>query len=382
MRKLRYLSEQFQIFGEFLGAEPFGTGHINDSYVATYDQGGARIRYLHQRINHHVFKEPEALMENFRRVTEHIWRGLHAADVPDRSRRCLLLVPTREGMYYWHGPKGDYWRTAVFIENVATYDVVKSPIQPYEAARTFGTFQKQLIGLPGGRLHETIPDFHNTPKRFADFQKALEADPLNRAAKIKEEIDFAFRREEICPVLIDLQKTGEIPERIAHNDTKLNNVLLDIKTGEGLCAIDLDTVMPGSALYDFGDLVRSATSPAAEDERDRSKVRMQIEMFEALARGYLASTSDFLEPLEIELLPFSGKLISFEIGLRFLTDYLLGDRYFKIQREDQNLDRCRTQFALVRSIEEQEKEASRIVDKIMNECSRKGQAAIRHNGIL
>lgn len=362
---LRHISEQFQIFGEFIEAEPFGNGHINDSYVATYDQGGARIRYLHQRINHHVFKDPEALMENFRRVTEHIWRGLHKNDVPDRSRRCLTLVPTREGIFYWQEPTGDYWRACVFVEKATTFDVIESPQQAYEAARAFGAFQKQVSDLPGGRLNETIPDFHNTPKRFAALEAAIAADPLNRAATAKREIEFALARQEICSVLLDFQAEGKIPERITHNDTKLNNVLLDTDTGEGLCAIDLDTVMPGLALYDFGDLVRSATSPAAEDERDLSQVFMQIDMFEALARGYLSSAADFLNPLEIDLLPFAGRLISFEIGLRFLTDFLTGDCYFKIDRDGQNLDRCRTQFKLVESIEDQEEATAGLVREIL-----------------
>jgi hypothetical protein len=365
---LRQISEQFQIFGEFIDAEPFGNGHINDSYVATYDQGGARIRYLHQRINHLVFKDPELLMENFRRVTEHIWRGLHERSVPDRSRRCLTLVPTHEGMFYWQEASGNFWRTCVFIEKATTYDVIESPRQAYEAARAFGFFQKQVSDLGGSRLHETIPDFHHTPKRFAALEAAIAADPLNRAVSARTEIRFALERKEICSVLLDLLAEGKIPERITHNDTKLNNVLLDLDTGEGLCAIDLDTVMPGLALYDFGDLVRSATSPAAEDERDLSKVFMQMDMFEALARGYLSSGAEFLTPLEIELLPFAGKLISFEIGLRFLTDYLLGDGYFKIHREGQNLDRCRTQFKLVQSIEEQEEAARSFVSQVMGQA--------------
>lgn len=364
---LRQISEQFQIFGEFVDAEPFGNGHINDSYVATYDQGGARIRYLHQRINHVVFKDPPRLMENFRRVTEHICRGLHEAGICDRSRRSLSLVPTREGMFYCQEGNGNYWRTCVFIENATTFDVIESPTQAYEAARAFGIFQHQVSDLAGSRLHETIPDFHHTPKRYEALQAAIAADPLNRAATARREIQFAMDRAEICTVLLDLQAEGKIPERITHNDTKLNNVLLDITTGAGLCAIDLDTVMPGLALYDFGDLVRTATSPATEDERDLSKVYMQTDMFNALARGYLSSASDFLNPLEIELLPFSGKLISFTIGLRFLTDYLLGDKYFKIQREGQNLDRCRTQFKLVESIEEQEESCRKYIDKVLQQ---------------
>jgi hypothetical protein len=361
---LARISHQFEIFGEFIDAEPFGNGHINDSYVATYDQGGARIRYLHQRINHHVFRHPAALMDNFRRVTEHIWLGLHQGRVPDRSRRCLTLVPTREGLFFHEETNGNVWRTCVFIERATTYDVVESPAQAFAAARAFGLFQKQVADLPGGRLHETIPDFHHTPKRFEAFVHAVETDPCNRAAEVRDEIACAFQRHSICSHVVDLMDAGEIPERITHNDTKLNNVLLDTTTGEGLCVIDLDTVMQGSALYDFGDLVRSATSPAAEDERDLSKVSMQIDMWEALARGYLVGAGEALTAKEIELLPFAGKLISFEIGLRFLTDHLLGDQYFKVQHPGHNLDRARTQFKLMQSIEEQEVEMAALVQRI------------------
>ncbi len=364
---LRRISHQFEIYGEFICAEPFGNGHINDSYVATYDQGGARIRYLHQRVNHHVFKEPAALMENFWRVCEHIWHGLHTNHVPDRSRRCLTLLPTREGLYFLEEPSGDVWRTCVFIERAATYDVVESPNQAFQAAKTFGEFQRQVAGMNGGRLHETIPDFHNTPKRFAAFADAVARDPLNRAATVRDEIEFARRREPLASLLLDLHAAGEIPERITHNDTKLNNVLLDTETGEGLCVIDLDTVMPGIALYDFGDLVRSATSPGEEDERDLSKVYMQLEMFEALARGYLQGAGDALNAAEIEHLPFAGRLITYELGLRFLTDHLLGDQYFKIHRPGHNLDRTRAQFKLVESIEEQTDEATEIVERLCGE---------------
>lgn len=364
----RSISEQFQIFGEFVHAEPFGDGHINDSYVATYKQGGASIRYLHQRINHHVFRNPPALMENFQRVTNHISRLLHESDVPDRSRKGLTLVPTKEGMSYLQDVHGNFWRTCVFIEGTATYDVIETTRHAFEAARAFGEFQKQVSGLGGPRLHETIPDFHHTPKRFAALERAVEADPLNRAVGAKREIDFVLRRRELCDVLLKLQESGEIPERIAHNDTKLNNVLLDIETGEGMCVIDLDTVMPGLALYDFGDLVRSATSSAAEDERDLSKTYMRMEMFEALVRGYLSSAGEFLTEAEITCLPFSGKLITFEIGLRFLTDYLLGDTYFKVRREGHNLDRCRTQFKLVESIAAQEEAAMALVSDLAARC--------------
>jgi Ser/Thr protein kinase RdoA (MazF antagonist) len=220
-----------------------------------------------------------------------------------------------------------------------------------------------LADLPGERLHETIPDFHHTPSRFARFQAALARDSHGRAAAAGPEIAFALARAGEVSVVVDALRDGSLPERVTHNDTKLNNVLLDDVTQEGVCVIDLDTVMPGSALYDFGDLVRTSTSPAAEDETDLSLVRMQLPMFEALVRGYLASARGFLTPREKELLPFAGKLITFEIGLRFLTDWLEGDTYFKIKRPAHNLDRCRTQFKLVASIEEQLPAMREIVER-------------------
>ena len=210
-----------------------------------------------------------------------------------------------------------------------------------------------MADLPGGRLVETIPNFHHTPSRFEKFREVLQRDPKGRAATVKPEIEFALARAHEVSVITAAMQKGEIPERVTHNDTKLNNVLLDNETQEGLCVIDLDTVMPGSALYDFGDLVRTSTSPAAEDEKDLSKVVMQLPMFEALVKGYLSTAGSFLTPRERSLLPFAGKLITFEIGLRFLTDWLEGDVYFKIKRPEHNLDRLRTQFKLVASIENQ-----------------------------
>jgi Ser/Thr protein kinase RdoA (MazF antagonist) len=237
-------------------------------------------------------------------------------------------------------------------------DVVESPAQAFAAAQAFGQFQKLLTDLPAPRLHDTIPDFHHTPKRFAALEKFVAADTGNRAALAKPEIEFALRHQAICGVLLDAQ----LPERVTHNDTKINNVLLDDATGEGVCVIDLDTVMPGLALYDFGDMVRTTTSPVKEDERDLTKVTMQFPMFEALVRGYLASASAFLTPAEKQQLAFAGKLITFEIGIRFLTDFLAGDPYFKIHREEHNLDRCRTQFKLVESIEQQEAQMNKSVE--------------------
>ncbi|MEN6405474.1 MAG: aminoglycoside phosphotransferase family protein [Thermoguttaceae bacterium] len=357
-RDLRAISTQFQILGEFLGAEPYGTGHINDTYRATYDQGGATVHYIHQRINRTVFQAPEWLMDNIRRVTEHLHRKL--GDRPDRTRCALTLVPARDGRAFCRDPQGEYWRTYLFIERARTHDVVQSPKQAFEAARAFGQFQRLLADMPSPRLHETIPHFHDTPARMAALEKAIEADSLGRVRNAGPEIDFVLRRKSITTALLEPHRQGVIPERITHNDTKLNNVMLDDDSQEGVCVIDLDTVMPGLALYDFGDLVRTATSPALEDERDLSKVTMRLPMYEALVRGYLSTAGDFLLEEERRRLATAGKLITFEIGIRFLTDYLSGDVYFKTHREGHNLDRCRTQFKLIESIERQEPQMERL----------------------
>jgi hypothetical protein len=347
------VSAEFAFGGKVLSATPYGSGHINDTFLVLIEAAPSPRRFILQRINHQVFKQPDLLMENVARVCAHAHAKLGAAGATDAHRRALRLIPTHQGKAWQVDPRGNRWRCYDFIEGATGHDVVRSPAQAEAAAKSFGAFQSLLADLPGERLHETIPDFHHTPSRFARFQAALAKDSHGRAAAAGPEIAFALARASEVSVIVDALLDGTLPERVTHNDTKLNNVLLDDITQEGVCVIDLDTVMPGSALYDFGDLVRTSTSPAAEDETDLSLVRLQLPMFAALVRGYLASARGFLTPREKELLPFSGKLITFEIGLRFLTDWLEGDTYFKIKRPTHNLDRCRTQFKLVASIEEQ-----------------------------
>jgi Ser/Thr protein kinase RdoA (MazF antagonist) len=355
---VRAIARHFQIHGEFLEAAPYGSGHINDTYCVTFDQGGTRVRYIFQRVNHNIFKNPVTLMENVQRVTAHL--AAKVAGQPEANRRVLTLIPARDGAAFYRDAEGNHWRVYVFVEKARTFDAVESAEQAFKAAKAFGQFQKLLADLPAPRLHDTIPDFHHTPKRFAALEKALTADVANRAKLAKPEIEFALNHKAICNVLLD----AKLPERVTHNDTKFNNVMLDDATGEGICVIDLDTVMPGLALYDFGDMVRTTTSPAKEDERDLSKVGMQFPMFEALVRGYLSTAAEFLTPAEKKFLAFSGKLITFEIGIRFLTDFLAGDVYFKVHRDGHNLDRCRTQFKLVESIEQQESKMNQLVEKI------------------
>ncbi|MEO1236492.1 MAG: aminoglycoside phosphotransferase family protein [Planctomycetota bacterium] len=340
----------FAIPGELTDVVPYGSGHINDTYAVTFTHRGANRRYLLQRINHRVFRDVPALMSNISRVCAHARARLEAEGAADLDRRVLTLVPTRDGQVYHLDEAGLYWRVYLFIEGATGHDVVQSPEQAYAAASAFGRFQRLLTDLPGERLHETIPDFHHTPKRLAAFDAALSEDRHNRAADAAAEIAWLEAHRGLAGALVSLRERGLVPERVTHNDTKLNNVLLDDRTQEAVCVIDLDTLMPGLALYDFGDLVRTSTSPVAEDEPDPSRVTMRLPMFEALARGYLDATHDFLTPAEVESLPLAGQVITLTIGIRFLTDYLQGDRYFKTKHPGHNLQRCRTQFALVDSM--------------------------------
>ncbi len=360
--ELQVVSKKFQIYGEILHAEPCKIGHINETYTATYDQGGTRVRYIHQKINQNVFKQPDAVMENVMRVTTHLRDKLIAERAGDITRRAVTVVPTRAGHSFYRTRSGDYWRTFVFIEGLQTYEAVQSPEQAAEAGFAFGQFQRLLADLPGERLHETIPDFHNTRKRFAALQQAIENDHYNRAKDVAKEIKFALAQEPIVDVLLGSLARGELPERATHNDTKFNNVMMDVVTGKAMCVVDLDTVMPGLVHYDFGDMVRTTTSPTVEDEPDLSKVEMNTPIFQSLARGYLAAAGSFLTPAEKSHLAFSGKLITFTIGIRFLTDFLNGDKYFRVHRPHHNLDRCRTQFKLVQSIERQQDAMQKFVD--------------------
>src|SRR5262249_14681874 len=273
-KQLQDISRKFQIYGEILHAETFKIGHINETYSATYSQGGTRVRYIHQKINRNVFKNPAAVMKNVMRVTSHLRKKLEAKNARDLTRRSLVVIPTRDGKsYYLNGKGEEVWRTFVFIEGVETFEAVQSPAQAYQAGRAFGEFQSLLVDLPGERLNETIPDFHNTRKRFTALQLAIQKDPHNRALNAQKEIAFAQKREPVVDVILNAMAKGRIPERITHNDTKFNNVMMDVMTGEAMCVVDLDTVMPGCSLYDFGDMVRATTSSTLEDELDLSKVK-------------------------------------------------------------------------------------------------------------
>lgn len=357
---LRSIVRAFRIDGEFLDAAPYGTGHINRTFASRFRTSAGTVRFIHQRINSYVFKNPAHVMENVERITGHLRRKIAAAG-GDPDRETLTLVPAADGRAFHVDEEGAFWRTYLFIERAATYDLVTDLDIARQAAGAFGRFQSLLADLPGGPPHETIPDFHNTPWRYGQFVEALEADAANRAADVRNEIAFIETRQAETSRLMDLFRAGGLTRRITHNDTKFNNVMIDELTRRAVCVIDLDTVMPGFSVYDFGECVRTGAAGALEDERDLARVGLDLGMYEALARGFLETASGFLTPLEIDLLPFACRLMTFENGIRFLSDHLNGDVYYRIHRPGHNLDRCRTQLRLVEEMERAEERMAAIV---------------------
>ena len=357
----------FSFEGEPVDAKPYGCGHINDTYCVCCERAGEpQRRYILQRVNNNVFKDVPALMENMVKVTAYLRRVVIAAGGnPDRE--CLTLIPTKAGEPYYTAPDGRYWRAFNFIENAITYQTAAKPEHFYYAGCAFGRFQKLLADYPSATLHETIPNFHNTASRYRDFEAAVAENVSGRAAAVAEEIAFVRARKDDMGILVDKLAAGELPLRVTHNDTKLNNVMLDDVTSRPVCVIDLDTVMPGLSLYDFGDSIRFGSNPAAEDERDLSKVYCDLGLFEQYTRGFLEECGDMLTPEEIRLLPFSAKMMTLECGMRFLADHIAGDTYFKIHRPGHNLDRCRTQFKLVADMEKKMYDMAAIV----NHCLKK-----------
>jgi hypothetical protein len=343
----------FQIEGKFSRAEPIGAGHINDTYLVEFDINGSSNRYVLQRINRHVFHDLEGMMGNILAVTEHLSKKINAAG-GDAERETLTLIPTVEGNPYFENREGECWRGYHFINNASTYEIVENIQHAYHVGAAYGKFLSWLSDFPSHSLIETIPGFHHTQKRFEIFIDAVDEDELNIAQLVRNEIDFILKRKRYVSILVDAYEDGELPQRITHNDTKLNNVMMDDVSGEGVCVIDLDTVMPGLALYDYGDAIRSITNTAAEDEQDLSKVNFDEQVFEAYSRGYLESAGEVLTGREKEYLAFSALLMTLECGMRFLTDHLQGDRYFKIFRPGHNLNRCRTQMKMVVEMEERQ----------------------------
>ena len=364
--RIARIGDQFAVSGDFLYGEELRNGHINTTYRACYrSEDGHEDRYILQRINEYVFKDPAQVMRNVEKVTRHItWKLLRRRR--DAAGQTLNLFPARGGRNYIILPEeGGMWRCYNNIEGTHTYDVVENTRQAYQAGFAFGSFQDLICDMNPEDIRESIPDFHNTPKRYTALLKSVEADVMGRAANCQEELALLKRWENRYSRITDMLASGEIPTRITHNDTKINNVMLDEETDDAVCVIDLDTVMPGSVLYDFGDMVRTATCMAKEDEEDLSKVRMEMPFFESLAEGYLDAAHGFLTQKEVEFMPFSGWLITTEIGIRFLTDYLDGDLYFRTSKPEHNLIRARNQFKLAQSIDEQTISMGKYVRRLM-----------------
>ena len=359
---VREVLDAYELPATLLGAVRYGQGHINDTFcVVCQPQEGDALRYILQGLSLAAFPRPDQLMENFVGITSYLREKVIAAG-GDPLRETLSLVKTKDGKDYYTDSNGKAWRMMPFIEHTDCFQ--RATPELFEAsARAFGRFQYMLQGYPAATLHEAIVNFHNTEDRFAKFEAALAADKLGRAKNIADEIKFVMDRKADCSVALQALRDGKLPLRVTHNDTKLNNILIDRDTHEGICVIDLDTTMPGLSINDFGDSIRFGANHADEDEKDLSKVNFDIELYEVYTRGFLEGAQGSLTPAELEYLPWGARLMTLECGIRFLTDYLDGDHYFHIRRPEHNLDRCRTQFKLVRDMEEQFEAMAAVVAK-------------------
>lgn len=367
-QKAKKVAEHFFENGCTGEPEVYGSGHINSTFLIYAskgtDDGSAEEekKYILQSINTSIFPKPDELMENISRVTAHLRKKIVEAG-GDPERETLNIVPTLDGKEYYQDEDGNCYRVYQFIADAECYDLVEKPEDFYQSGLAFGNFQRLLADFPAETLHETIPQFHDTWKRFKDFERAVEADVCGRAKEAAAEIAFVRERAGLAKQLGEMQAEGKLPLRVTHNDTKLNNIMIDSKTGRGLCVIDLDTVMPGLAANDFGDSIRFGANTAYEDETDLSKVSCSLELFECYTRGFLEGLGGSLTELEVETLPLGAMVMTFECGMRFLTDYLEGDVYFKIHRDGHNLDRCRCQFALLADMEKKRERLDAIINK-------------------
>jgi len=363
MRSTMELIEKFAVNGNFVSAVPYGNGHINDTrIVKTKDGNGKFHEYILQRINKNVFREPAKLMENYVSVTEFIRNKIIAAG-GDPEREVVNVVKSLDGKDYITDKNGDYWRLILYVRDSVCYDKVERPEQFYDSAVAFGNFQYLLSDYPADTLYETIVNFHNTPDRFRQLTEAVENDLSGRLGEVTAEVEFAKAREHFAGTLERAHAEGRLPLKVTHNDTKLNNVLFDKNTGKGLCVVDLDTIMPGYSVNDFGDSIRFGATTAAEDEADLTKVNFDINLYEFYVKGFIEGAKGGLSDCELELLPIGAIMMTFECGMRFLTDYLNGDTYFKTHRPGQNLDRARNQFKLVSDMEARLPEMQAIVKK-------------------
>ena len=359
---LKEVLSAYDLPATLLGATRYGQGHINDTFcVVCQSQEGDAIRFILQGLSSAAFPHPEELMENFIGITSYLRDKVIAAG-GDPLRETLSLVKTRDGKDYYTDGTGKVWRLTPFIENTDCFQSATPEL--FEAsARAFGRFQYMLQGYPAETLHESIVNFHNTEDRYAKFIAALEADKMGRAKDVQDEINFVVSRKADCSVALQALRDGVLPLRVTHNDTKLNNILIDRDTHEGICVIDLDTTMPGLSINDFGDSIRFGANHSKEDEKDLSKVNFDIQLYEAYTRGFIQGARGGLTENELKYLPWGARLMTLECGIRFLTDYLDGDHYFRIHYPEQNLDRCRTQFKLVRDMEEQFDAMAAVIEK-------------------
>ena len=345
---MQEIIKHFQTEQSEIGIEPYGSGHINNTFLVTVK---GKPKYILQGINTNIFKDTNALMENIVNVTDYLREKIiQAGGEPERET--LTIIKTTDDKLYYTAADGKDWRVYLFIEDAKTFDQVEDETVFYQSALAFGRFQAQLADFPAEMLHETIPDFHNTPKRYLDFEAAVQKDCCNRAKEAAKEIAFVRARREEMSILSDMLKRKELPLRVTHNDTKLNNIMIDVHTGKAVCIIDLDTVMPGLSVHDFGDAIRFGANTAAEDEPDETKVSLSLPLFRTYVKGFLEGCGGQLTKKEIEMLPMGAKMMTLECGMRFLTDYLQGDIYYKIHHQKHNLVRCRSQFALVADMEQ------------------------------
>lgn len=359
---LESVIEKFQLTGVVESAEAYGSGHINDTFRVVMNHQGEEQLYILQRMNKEIFKNQKELMENILGVTSFLTEKIKAQD-GDPNRETLQVIPTKDGESYLTLENGEGWRVYPFITDSLSFDKADTPEAMKKSGYAFGNFQYLLADFPAEKLHETIPNFHNTLDRYAKFEQAVREDVCGRVKEVEEEIRFIREREADCHYFGDHLAAGEIPLRVTHNDTKLNNVLFDQHTGNAICVIDLDTVMPGFAAHDFGDAIRFGASTAAEDEKDLNKVSCDMTLFEAYFDGFMEGCRGSLNQKEVEALPMGAKIMTFECGMRFLTDYLQGDTYFKIHYPEQNLDRTRTQLKLVKDMEDKWTTMENIVRK-------------------
>lgn len=351
-QQLKQILSSFKYDGEPYSCESYGNGHINSTYKVECKNGDKTTRYILQRINNNIFPDTAALMENIENVTAFLKDKIRKRG-GEVLRETLNLVPTVDGKNYYTDENGGNWRSYIFIEDTVCYEKIEKPQDFYNCGYAFGNFQNLLADFPAEKLNEVIPNFHNTPSRYETFKKAVEADVCDRAKSVGEEITFVNDRAKEMSALTDMLKKGEIPLRVTHNDTKLNNCMFDKEAGKTICVIDLDTVMPGLRAYDYGDSIRFGATTGAEDEPDLSKVNFSLPLFESYTKGFIKACGESMSGKEALSLPIGAKLMTLECGMRFLTDYLEGDTYFKTSRENHNLDRCRTQFKLVSDMEKQ-----------------------------